>query len=54
MSSMIYIFLESCWIMKESHLSFLKQGMVHAAVYIKKKIKDERLLSQAFGRDLVS
>lgn len=28
------------------------KGMVQAAVYIKKKIKDEMLLSQAFGRDL--
>ena len=30
------------------------QGMVQAAVYIRKKIKDEMLLSRAFGRDLVS
>ena len=27
--------------------------MVQAAVYIRKKIKDEMLLSRAFGRDLV-
>ncbi len=32
----------------------LLQGMVQAAVYIKKKIKEEMLLSAAFGRDLVS
>lgn len=29
------------------------QGMVQAAVYIKKKVKEEMLLSRAFGLDLV-
>lgn len=30
------------------------QGMVQAAVYIKKKIKEELLLADAFSRDTVS
>lgn len=34
-------------------LSFLCQGMVYSAEYIKKKLETEMILSQAFGRDLV-
>lgn len=34
-------------------LSFLCQGMVYSAEYIKKKLEQEMILSQAFGRDLV-
>lgn len=34
-------------------LSFLFQGMVYSAEYIKKKLEQEMILSQAFGRDLV-
>ena len=30
------------------------KGMVQAAVYIRKKLKEDMILSQAFGRDLVS
>lgn len=30
------------------------QGMVLSAEYIKKKLEQEMVLSQAFGRDLVS
>ena len=33
--------------------SFLSQGMVYSAEYIKKKLEQEMILSQAFGRDLV-
>lgn len=29
------------------------QGMVYSAEYIKKKLEQEMILSQAFGRDLV-
>lgn len=32
---------------------FLSQGMVYSAEYIKKKLEQEMILSQAFGRDLV-
>lgn len=34
-------------------LSFHSQGMVYSAEYIKKKLEQEMILSQAFGRDLV-
>ena len=30
------------------------QGMVQAAVYIQKKLKDDRIFAKAFGMDLVS
>lgn len=38
------------------HSFFLSysQGMVYSAEYIKKKLEQEMILSQAFGRDLVS
>lgn len=36
-----------------SSLSFHSQGMVYSAEYIKKKLEQEMILSQAFGRDLV-
>lgn len=32
---------------------FHSQGMVYSAEYIKKKLEQEMILSQAFGRDLV-
>lgn len=34
--------------------SCFPQGMVLSAEYIKKKLEQEMVLSQAFGRDLVS
>lgn len=34
-------------------LHFHSQGMVYSAEYIKKKLEQEMILSQAFGRDLV-
>lgn len=34
-------------------LSLSSQGMVYSAEYIKKKLEQEMILSQAFGRDLV-
>lgn len=33
--------------------SLRSQGMVYSAEYIKKKLEQEMILSQAFGRDLV-
>ncbi len=44
--------MDGPWEIKQKNFMF--QGMVQAAVYIRKKIKDEMLLSRAFGRDLVS
>lgn len=36
-----------------TNLFILPQGMVLSAEYIKKKLEQEMVLSQAFGRDLV-
>lgn len=37
----------------EPSFVFHSQGMVYSAEYIKKKLEQEMILSQAFGRDLV-
>lgn len=41
------------FLLKYLSLSFQSQGMVYSAEYIKKKLEQEMILSQAFGRDLV-
>ena len=48
-----HLFLSHCPVSTES-FSLCLQGMVYSAEYIKKKLEQEMILSQAFGRDLVN